>query len=91
MNTPEVISKGNEQNLLSNDFLLMGNLILILDEIDQLVNKTGDNALYNLTRINENEINSQISIIGISNDIMKEIHKEIDTFKKNCRCERRYL
>ena len=28
---------------------------------------------------------------GISNDIMKEIHKEIDTFKKNCRCERRYL
>ena len=45
------------------------NYILILDEIDQLVNKTGDNALYNLTRINE-EIESQISLIGISNDIM---------------------
>ncbi|MBI2658586.1 AAA family ATPase, partial [Candidatus Woesearchaeota archaeon] len=45
------------------------NYILVLDEIDQLVNKTGDNALYNLTRINE-DIESQISIIGISNDIM---------------------
>ncbi len=45
------------------------NYILILDEIDQLVNKTGDNALYNLTRINE-VVESQISIIGISNDLM---------------------
>lgn len=45
------------------------NYILVLDEIDQLVNKTGDNTLYNLTRINE-EIPSQISLIGISNDIM---------------------
>ncbi len=46
------------------------NHILVLDEIDQLVNKTGDNALYNLTRINEENTGSQISIIGISNDIM---------------------
>ena len=45
------------------------NHIIILDEIDQLVNKTGDNALYNLTRINEST-ESQISIIGISNDIL---------------------
>jgi cell division control protein 6 len=45
------------------------NYILILDEIDQLVNKTGDNALYNLTRINE-DTESQISLIGVSNDIM---------------------
>lgn len=44
------------------------NYILILDEIDQLVIKTGDNVLYNLTRINE-FIESQISIIGISNDL----------------------
>mgnify|MGYP001615330823 FL=1 len=43
--------------------------ILVLDEIDQLVKKTGDNVLYNLTRLNET-IESQISIIGISNDIM---------------------
>jgi len=46
------------------------NYILVLDEIDQLVNKTGDNALYNLTRLNEEDTQSQISIIGISNDIM---------------------
>jgi len=46
------------------------NYILILDEIDQLINKTGDNTLYNLTRINEEDTKSQISIIGISNDIM---------------------
>ena len=44
------------------------NHVLILDEIDQLVIKTGDNVLYNLTRINE-ETESQVSIIGISNDI----------------------
>ena len=45
------------------------NYIVVLDEIDQLVNKTGDNALYNLTRINE-DTESQISLIGISNDII---------------------
>jgi len=46
------------------------NYLLILDEIDQLITKTGDNVLYNLTRINEENTESQISIIGISNDIM---------------------
>jgi cell division control protein 6 len=46
------------------------NHILVLDEIDQLVNKTGDNVLYNLTRLDEEITESQISIIGISNDIM---------------------
>lgn len=46
------------------------NHIIVLDEVDQLVNKTGDNALYNLTRINNEDTQSQISIIGISNDIM---------------------
>lgn len=44
-------------------------VILILDEIDQLVRKTGDAILYNLTRINEELKNSQLSIIGISNDM----------------------
>lgn len=46
------------------------NYILVLDEIDQLVSKTGDSALYNLTRMNEENKESQISIIGVSNDIM---------------------
>ncbi|MBI1934918.1 orc1/cdc6 family replication initiation protein [Candidatus Woesearchaeota archaeon] len=46
------------------------NYVIILDEIDQLINKMGDNALYNLTRISEEDTTSQISLIGISNDIM---------------------
>ena len=44
-------------------------VLLVLDEIDQLVKKTGDSVLYNLTRINEELKNSQITIIGISNNI----------------------
>jgi len=44
--------------------------ILILDEIDQLVKKAGDELLYNLTRINTELKNSQISILGISNDLI---------------------
>ncbi|MDP7506708.1 MAG: ORC1-type DNA replication protein [Candidatus Woesearchaeota archaeon] len=45
-------------------------LILILDEIDQLVKKCGDGILYNLTRINEELKNSQLSLVGISNDLV---------------------
>ena len=44
--------------------------ILILDEIDQLLKKTGDGIIYNLTRLNTQLKNSQISLIGISNDVM---------------------
>lgn len=43
--------------------------ILILDEIDVLVEKTGDEFLYNLLRINEDLENSKLSIVGISNDL----------------------
>lgn len=45
-------------------------LIIILDEIDQLVDKIGDEILYNLTRINSELKNSEISLIGISNDLV---------------------
>ena len=45
-------------------------LILILDEIDQLVKKAGDEILYNLTRINSELKKAQVSIIGISNDLV---------------------
>ena len=45
-------------------------LILILDEIDQLVSKVGDGVLYNLTRINSGLKNCELSIIGISNDLL---------------------
>lgn len=45
-------------------------MILTLDEIDQLVSKAGDQILYNLTRINSELKESQVSLIGISNDLM---------------------
>ena len=45
-------------------------LILVLDEIDQLVGKAGDGILYNLTRINSELKNAEISIVGISNDLV---------------------
>ncbi|MBI4146128.1 ORC1-type DNA replication protein [Candidatus Woesearchaeota archaeon] len=46
------------------------NLILILDEVDQLVGKAGDELLYNLTRINSELKNAKITLIGISNDLV---------------------
>jgi cell division control protein 6 len=45
-------------------------ILLVLDEIDQLVRKTGDEILYNLIRINEELKNAQIVIVGISNDLI---------------------
>jgi len=44
-------------------------IIIILDEFDQLISKTGDEILYNLTRINAELQHTQISLVGISNDI----------------------
>ncbi len=44
-------------------------LILVLDEIDQAVGKIGDEFLYNFTRLNTELTKTQISIIGISNDL----------------------
>jgi archaeal cell division control protein 6 len=44
--------------------------ILVLDEIDQLVKKSDDEILYNLTRLNSELKNVQISLIGISNDLV---------------------
>lgn len=45
------------------------NVILILDEIDTLVKKIGDDILYNLTRMNQELKNTKLSIIGISNNL----------------------
>lgn len=44
-------------------------VIFVLDEIDQLVKRAGDGILYNLTRINTQLKRSQISLVGISNDL----------------------
>jgi cell division control protein 6 len=46
-----------------------GVLVIVLDEIDKLVKKSGDDTLYNLTRINSELNKSKVSIIGISNDL----------------------
>ncbi|HLC19316.1 MAG TPA: orc1/cdc6 family replication initiation protein [Candidatus Nanoarchaeia archaeon] len=45
-------------------------ILLILDEIDQLAKRAGDNILYNLTRINTELKRAQLSLIGISNDLI---------------------
>jgi cell division control protein 6 len=44
-------------------------LIVVLDEIDNLVKRQGDDVLYFLTRVNENLSNSKVSLIGITNDL----------------------
>ena len=44
-------------------------IVLILDEIDQVVKKISNNFLYNLTRLNFELSKSQISVVGISNDL----------------------
>ena len=44
-------------------------VIVILDEIDALVNKMGDDFLYNLTRINQELKRAKVSLIGITNDL----------------------
>ena len=43
--------------------------VIMLDEIDKLVEKSGDDTLYNLSRMNSSLDNSRVSIIGISNDL----------------------
>ncbi|MEF8756632.1 MAG: ORC1-type DNA replication protein [Halobacteriales archaeon] len=44
-------------------------VVIMLDEIDKLVEKSGDDTLYNLSRMNSDLENSRVSIIGISNDL----------------------
>lgn len=44
-------------------------VLLILDEIDQAVKKISNDFLYNLTRLNSELSQTQISIIGISNNL----------------------
>jgi cell division control protein 6 len=53
----EVLEKSNQ------------NVIIIVDEIDTLVEKTGDEILYNLTRANQELKGSRVSIIGITNNL----------------------
>ncbi|QKQ99860.1 AAA family ATPase [Metallosphaera tengchongensis] len=45
------------------------NIIIVLDEIDALVKKHGDDILYKLTRVNYDIHKSKVSIVGITNDV----------------------
>ncbi len=47
-----------------------GVIVIVLDEIDQLAKKIGDEILYNLTRINSELKDTQITLVGISNDLV---------------------
>ncbi|PSP82188.1 cell division control protein Cdc6 [Halobacteriales archaeon QS_4_69_225] len=44
-------------------------VVIMLDEVDKLVEKSGDDTLYNLSRMNSELENSRVSIMGISNDL----------------------
>jgi len=44
-------------------------MLVVLDEIDYLVKRKGDDVLYNLTRMNDQLSSSRVSIIGITNDL----------------------
>ena len=44
-------------------------ILIVLDEIDEAVEKMGDGFIYSLTRLNSSLKNAQISIIGISNSL----------------------
>ena len=44
-------------------------ILLVLDEVDELLKRSDDSVLYNLTRLNTSLKRAQISLIGITNDI----------------------
>ena len=44
-------------------------VVLVLDEIDKIVTKNGDDLLYQLLKINDDLKKAKVSLIGISNDL----------------------
>ncbi|MFP3871576.1 MAG: ORC1-type DNA replication protein [Candidatus Aenigmatarchaeota archaeon] len=44
-------------------------VVIILDELDKLVTKSGDSVLYHLSKINSELDKSKVSLIGISNNL----------------------
>lgn len=44
-------------------------VVIVLDEVDALVKRAGDEILYRLTRINEELEKGKVSVIGITNDV----------------------
>ncbi len=46
-----------------------GTIVLVLDEIDRLVARSGDNVLYTLAQINTELDGARLVLVGISNDL----------------------
>jgi cell division control protein 6 len=46
-----------------------GSVVIVLDEIDSLISKIGDEVLYNMTRINQEVEETRLTLIGISNNL----------------------
>jgi archaeal cell division control protein 6 len=46
-----------------------GTTVLVLDEIDRLVARSGDNVLYTLSQLNTELDTARLSLVGISNDL----------------------
>ncbi len=46
-----------------------GTTLLVLDEIDRLVARSGDNVLYTLSQLNTELESARLGIVGISNDL----------------------
>jgi cell division control protein 6 len=44
-------------------------VIIVLDEIDKIIAKNGDDLLYQLLKINDDLAKARVSLIGISNDL----------------------
>ncbi len=44
-------------------------VIIVLDEIDKIVTKNGDDILYQLLKVNDDLQQARVSLIGISNDL----------------------
>jgi archaeal cell division control protein 6 len=70
----EMPSTGKHTNDLYKELQLIieqqeNRLILVLDEIDNLITKAGDEILYNLVRLNPELQKGDIALIGITNDL----------------------
>lgn len=46
-----------------------GTILVVLDEIDRLVKRSGDGVLYTLSQMNQELKDSRVGIVGISNDL----------------------
>jgi cell division control protein 6 len=43
--------------------------VVVLDEVDFLIKKQGDDLLYRLTRINDELIKGKVTVVGVTNDV----------------------